>query len=57
MKKGSVVIIPTSELGVRNGLLLEGTVLARWGGVLQVDFDGHLGQYTISKHNINLVRE
>lgn len=46
------VKILTSELG-KDGTI--GIVKAKWGGIIQVDFDGHLGQYTIDKHEIERV--
>lgn len=46
------VKILTSELG-KNGAI--GKVKAKWGGIIQVDFNGHIGNYTISKHKIEKV--
>ena len=51
---GGSVIIPTSSLGSTKYI---GTVVAHWANTIQVVFvyeDGseHLGQYTISKHEI-----
>lgn len=57
MKKGTKVTIPTSELGVKGGVPIVGIVTHGWQDVIQVDFDGHLGQYTKAKHQINVVEE
>lgn len=46
------VKILTSILG-KDGEV--GIITAKWGDVIQVDFNGHLGQYTISKHEIEKV--
>lgn len=48
------VKILTSELG-KDGAI--GIVKAKWGGIIQVDFNGHLGNYTIAKHKIEKVRK
>lgn len=48
------VKILTSELG-KDGTI--GIVKAKWGGIIQVDFNGHLGNYTIDKHKIEKIRK
>jgi hypothetical protein len=48
------VKILTSELG-KDGAI--GIIKAKWGGIIQVDFNGHLGNYTIDKHKIEKVRK
>lgn len=55
IKINSKVKIPTSILGL-NGKEI-GTVTAIWqdGNKIAVDFDGHLGHYTVSKHEIEVI--
>lgn len=49
---GRIVEIPSSYLGKKYG---QGKIVSKFGGTIQVDFDGHLGQYTVSKHEIKIV--
>lgn len=46
------VKVLTSELG-KNGAI--GIIKSKWGGIIQVDFNGHIGNYTIAKHKIEKV--
>lgn len=52
LKIGRIVEIPSSNLGKMYG---QGVITAYFGGTIQVNFSGHLGQYTISKHEIKIV--
>lgn len=45
---GDWVKVPNSSLSKRYGI---GQVIASWHDTVQIDFSGHLGQYTVSKHD------
>lgn len=49
MKVGDPIYIPTSNLGCKYGI---GKIVAIWSNKISVDFSGHLGQYTVDKHDI-----
>ena len=40
-------LVPTSELGREYG---PGTIVARWGNMVAVDFSGHLAHLTVALH-------
>jgi hypothetical protein len=48
-KVGDFVSVPTSVLGKKYGV---GKILAIWFDKMSIDFSGHLGNYTMSKHTI-----
>lgn len=54
LKTGRYVEIPSSNLGKTHGI---GKIIARWGDTIAVDFRGHRGHYTISKHTIIPIAE
>lgn len=52
MNVGQKVKIPTSELGQ---IYVVGTVIEKFGEIVKVDFQGHIGIYTTHKHDIQVV--